>query len=298
MITNTTLKHLDLENNGITSIGAGHLSKLFTCNPFTVNNIVLHGNPLEDEGVDLILQSVTAFMELVGLVDTEMTLCSPSLCMALDKIKIIMFSPPDNCDNINDSLANSTVLEGLWLHEGINAAYNTMITGISRNNSIKFLYFMEGNLDHQSVINLAGVIQVNKTITTIGINDVDVSAASDYSLLADAVAVNTSIKNMIIFMEDNPLDKPQSLQFIKQLKHNHSLELLLLHEIDEAEDDEQFSRDVEMLVEEIQNTRQQNGVSTLLYVNMGAGIDDDHLKQVNIVHNSLHIISDYRCFVF
>ena len=286
LIINTTLKHLDLHDNGITSIGAGHLSKLFTCNPCTVNNIILNDNLLEDEGVDLILQSITAPMELVGLDDTGMTLCSPSLCMALDKIKFIMFTPPDNCDSISDSLANTTVLEGLLLCGGSNAAYNTMITGISRNNSIKSLYFIGGDLDHQSVIHLAGVIQVNKTITTIGII-VDVSAASDYLLLSDAVAVNTSIKNMIIVMGgNNSLDKPQLLQFIKQLKHNHSLELLVLDGINEAEDDDQFNRDVEMLVEEINYTRQQNGVNTLLYVTMDVGHSDYHHKQVNmyIIH--------------
>ena len=290
LITNTTLKHLDLQNNDITSIGAGHLSKLFTCNPCTVNNIILTDNPLGDEGVDLILQSVTAPMELVGLDDTEMILCSPSLCMALNKIKFIMFTPPDNCDSISDSLANTTVLEGLWLCDGSNAAYNTMITGISRNNSIKSLYFIEGDLDHQSVINLAVVIQISKTITTIVISDVDVSAVSDYLLLSDAVAVNTSIKNMIISMEgNNSLDKPQSLQFIKQLKHNHSLELLVLVGLDEAIYDDQFNRDVEMLVEEINYTRQrqQNGVNTLLHVTMDWDIINDyHFKQVNmyIIH--------------
>ena len=287
LMTNTTLKHLDLESNGITSIGAGHLSKLFTCNPCTVTNIMLRDNPLEDEGVDLILKSVTAPMGLVRLDDTGMTLCSPSLCMALDKIKFIVFTLPDNCDSISDSLANTTVLEGLWLCKGNNAAYKTMITGISRNNSIKFLYFMGGDLDHQSVINLAGVIQVNKTITTIGIN-VNVFAATDYLLLSDAVAMNTSIKNMIITMEGNinSLDKPQVLQFIKQLKHNHSLELLVLDEIDEAEDDDQFNRDVEMLVEEINYTRQQNGATSLLYVHMDVDISDYHRKQVNmyIIH--------------
>ena len=197
-----------------------------------------------------------------------------------------MFNLPDNCDSISDSLANTTVLEGLWLCDGSNVAYNTIITGISRNNSIKSLYFIKGDLDHQSVINLAGVIQV-KTITTIGILKVNVSAASDYLLLSDAVAVNTSIKNMIIDMGgNNSLDKPQSLQFIKQLKHNHSLELLVLHGIDKAEDDDQFNRDVEMLVEEINNTRQQNGVTSLLYVNMDVDISNYHFKQVNmyIIH--------------
>ena len=64
LMTNTTLKHLDLQDNGITSIRAGHLSELFTCNACTVNNIMLTDNPLGDEGADLILQSITAPMEM------------------------------------------------------------------------------------------------------------------------------------------------------------------------------------------------------------------------------------------
>ena len=283
LMSNATLKQLHLMTNDITSIGADYLSKLFTCDACTVNDIELDNNPLGDEGVDLILQSVTAPMELVALGNTEMTLCSPSLCMALHKIKFIMFTLPDNCDSFSDSLANTTVLEGLMLDNGSDTAYNTMITGISRNNSIKTLYFIEGDLHHQSVINLAEVIKVNKTITTIGIVNVDVSTASDYLLLADAVAVNTTIKNMMISMHfDNPFDKPQSLQFIKQLKHNHTLELLVLEGTGEAEDDDQFNRDVDMLVEEINYTRQHHGVTTLLYVSMSMNISDYHTQQVNI----------------
>ena len=208
LMSNATVKQIDLGvRNDITSIGARYLSKLFTCNVCTVNDIMLDYNPLEDERVDLILQSITAPMVLVGLTNIEMTLYSPSLCMALYKIKFIMFTPPDNCDSFSDSLANTTVLEGLGLCDGSDTAYNTMITGI---NSIKTLYFSWGDL-HQSVINLAEVIKVNKTITTIGILNVHVSTASDYLLLADAVAVNASIKNMIIDMEysKHPLDKPQ-----------------------------------------------------------------------------------------
>ena len=289
LITNTctTLKHLYLKDNGITSIGAGHLSKLFTCDPCTVKNIILTDNPLEDEGVDLILQSIPTPMELVGLDYTGMTLCSPFLCMALRKIKFIMFTLPDNCNSISDSIAKTTMLEGLWLYKGSNAAYNTIITGISSNNSIKSLYFNDGDFDHQNVKNLAEVIKVNKTITTIVIIRVDISSASDYLLLSDAVAVNTSIKNIIIGMSGNPLDKPQSLQFIKQLKDNHSLELLVLNGLYGAED--QFNRDVEMLVEKINLTRQKHEVNTLLYVSMNMNIINYyHLKQVNICMYIIH----------
>ena len=78
------------------------------------------------------------------------------------------------------------------------------------------------------------------------------------------------------------LDKPQSLQFIKQLKHNHTLELLVLEKTHEAKDDDQFNRDVDMLVEEINYTRQHHGVTTLLYVSMNMDINNYHKKQVNI----------------
>ena len=281
LMSNTILKQLDLGHNDITSIGAGYLSKLFTCNVCTVNDIRLNDNALEDEGVDLVLQSITATMELVGLSNTKMTLCSPSLCMALHKIKFIRCSLPDNCDSVSDSVANTTVLEGLMLCDGSEAAYNTMIMGISKNNSIKTLHFVFGDLHHQSVMNLVEVIKVNKTITTIGILDVDASAASDYLLLADAIVASTSIKYMIINMASkHSLDKPQSLQFINKLKHNRTLELLVLGGIDEAEDDDQFSRDVDMLVDEINCTRQHHGVATLLYISMDVRISYYHFKQV------------------
>ena len=77
----------------------------------------------------------------------------------------------------------------------------------------------------------------------------DVFAASDYLTLADAVAVNTSMKNMMVIVnsDEGHLDKSRTLQFIKRLKHNHTLELLVLGGIDEGEDDGQFNGDVEML---------------------------------------------------
>ena len=109
--SNKTIKHLGLYNNDITSNGANHLRKLFSLNHTTVNSIELDGNPLKDEGVDLILQSITINMEYVGLSDTGITSSCSSVSTVLHKIKSIRFTPPDNCDSISDSLANTTVLE-------------------------------------------------------------------------------------------------------------------------------------------------------------------------------------------
>ena len=185
----------------------------------------------------------------------------------LHKIKSIYFIPPDNCDSISDSLANTTVLEELELCDGSDTAYHTMIRGINRNNSIKKLTFYEGHIHHQTISDLVQVMKFNKTITELTMSDVNVSP-SDYLLLAD-VLMNTSIKKMNI---EPPYQKRlvQSLvlQFLKQLKHNYTLELLSLCVTTEAEDDKQFIRDVEILVEHMNNTRWSHGVTTSLHVEL------------------------------
>ena len=266
--SNTTIKHLGLRDNNITSNGANHLMKLFSLNHTTVNSIALSHNPLKDEGVDLILQSITITMEHVGLYNTGMTSSCSSLSTALHKIKSIRFTVPDNCDGISDSLADTTVLEQLMLYDGSDTANHTMISGISRNNSIKRLEFIGGRLHHQSLTDLVEVIKVNKIITELALWYVDVSP-SDHLLLADMLTVNTFIKKMTIHPLDHErLDQSQVSQFLKQLTHNYTLEELTLWVTHEAKDDDQFNRDVEILLEDINNIRQSHGVTTPLHVEL------------------------------
>ena len=262
--SNETIKHLDLSKNNITSNGAIHLIKLFSINRVTVSSIELSNNPLKDEGVDLILQSVTNTMEYVGLYNTGMTSSCSSLSTALHKIKSIKFTPPDNCNSISDSLADTTVLEELELWDGSDTANHIMIGGINRNNSIKKLKFYKGQLHHQSLTELVKIIKVKKIITELLILYVNVSP-SDYLLLADVLI---SIKKMTILpLYDKELDQSLVLQFLKQLKHNYTLEDLTLWVASEAGGD-QFIRDVEILVEDINNIRQKCGITAPLRVQL------------------------------
>ena len=263
--SNKTIKHLDLWSNNITGNGAKHLSKLFSLNHTTVNSIELSSNPLKDEGVDHILQSITITMEYVGFYNTGMTSSCSSVSTALHKIKCINFTPPDG---ISDSLADTTVLEELVLSDGSDTANHAMISGINRNKSIKKLKFNGGQLHHQTLSDLVEVINVNKIITELVIFDVDVSF-SDCSLLADVLTVNTSIKEMTIYPSyENEFDQSLVLQLLKQLKHNYTLEVLTLGVTKEAEYDEQFIRDVEILVEDMNNIRHSHGVTTPLHVKL------------------------------
>ena len=262
--SNETIKHLDLSKNNITSNGANHLIKLFSLNHTTVSSIELSSNPLKDEGVDLILQSVTVTMEYVGLYNTGVTSSCSSLSRALYKIKSIQFTPQDNCVSISDSLANTSVLEELELRDGSDTANHAMISGISRNNSVKKMKFYKGQLHHQSLTELVKIIKVNKIITELIILYVNVSP-SDYLLLADVLI---SVKKMTILpLYDEELDQSLVSQFLQQLKHNYTLEDLTLWVPSEASGD-QFIRDVEMLVEDINNIRQSHGVTTPLHVQL------------------------------
>ena len=261
---NNTIKCIDLSDNSITSNGAVHLSKLLSCHGTTVNSIELHYNSSINEGVDLILQSITITMEYVRLINTGMTSCS-SLSKALHKIKSISFTPPDDCDSISYSLADTTVLKELQLYGGSNAANHAMISGISRNNSIRKLGFHGGQLHHQMLTNFVEVMKI-KIITELEIPNMGFFA-NDHLALADMLTVNTSIKKMTIGLSD--MDLSLVLQVLEQLKHNYTLEELEPGvSLYRPSRDHPFIRDVETLVEDINNIRQSHGVTTPLHVKL------------------------------
>jgi len=177
---NATLKDLDLSDNGITVIGAKHLKGLLTTHCSSLNNIELSDNPLGDNGIDIILQSLTTTMEYVGILRTGMTSCCLSLPKVLHKVKHISFTPCSECHVISDSLANTVMLEHVALCDGSDAAYHTLISGISRNSSINKLEFTLGDLHHQTVLSLVQVLKVNKTITTLTIFNVKITPSDWY----------------------------------------------------------------------------------------------------------------------
>ena len=277
--SNKTLKQVDLSCNGITKVGAEYLANMFADNLCAVNDIILDGNPLEDKGVDRILQSLPAIMECIGLGDVLATSCNSSLCTALHKVKSIRFTPPDDCSDISSSLADTTMLEQLYLHHSSDTANSTMISGISKNNTIKTLYFEGSCLNEHTMLDLARFIKVTETVVAFGIICEEISD-SDLLVLADALAVNASIRTLIITQIQ--FEKSQALQFLKQLRNNYTLELAVLHgtDDDDEDDDDQFDRDVEKLVEEINNFRQQSGVSTVFQVGTSISCSSYYMKQV------------------
>ena len=262
---NKTIKHLGLWDNKITTSGAEYLKELFCLNCTTVNNIQLSDNPLRDEGVDLILQSITNTMEYISLYGAGMTSSCSSVYLAFHKFESVSFTPLDNYDGISDSLADTTVLKELKLVRGTDTSNHKMIDALKRNNSIKKLRFKYGQLYYQTLSDLVEVIKVNNSITDLIMDDVDISS-SDYLLLADLLTVNTCIKEVVICPPiQKGLEQSLALQFLKKIGHNFALKMLTLRV---ASNDDQFIRDVEVLVEDMNNIRKSRGVTTLLHVKL------------------------------
>ena len=265
---NKTVKHLGLWDNKITSSGANHLKELFCLNHTTVNNIQLNDNPLKDEGVDLILQSITITMEYISLYGTGMTSSYSSVYLAFHKVESVSFTPLDNYDGIVDSLADTMMLKELKLVRGTDTSNHKIISALKRNNTIKKLRFKYGQLHHQTLSDLVEVIKVYNNITDLVIDDVDISP-SDYLLLADLLTVNTSIKEMVICPPiEKGLEQSLVLKFLKQFGHNYTLELLTLRVASKESNEYQFIRDVEILVEDVNSIRQSHGVTTQLRVKL------------------------------
>ena len=92
LMNNNTLHHINLSSNNITEVGANHLRRLITRDHSSLASIELSKNPLKDEGVDLLLQSLPIGTEHIGLCDVQMTQVScQSLGDALHKVKSISF---------------------------------------------------------------------------------------------------------------------------------------------------------------------------------------------------------------
>lgn len=254
---NNTIKHLSVWCNNITTHGANHL-KLFFLNNTTLNSIELGKNLLKDEGVDLILQSVTITMKYVGLYDTGMTSSCSSVSTAFhcNKIMSISLTLPDNCDSISDSLINNTVLEELKLYGGSDTANYTMINGINTVNSVKKLMFYKGHLSHETISNL---IQL-RNITALVIQDVDISP-NDCLVLADLLLLNKNIKKLTILpFHTKTINQSLVLSFLTRVTHNSTLEELKLRISDLAINDKQFIQYVDMEVKDIVDNRQSYGV--------------------------------------
>ena len=244
LMSNNTLHHINLCSNDITEIGAYHLSKLIVIHS-SLTSIELSNNPLKDKGVHFLLQSLSMGTEHIGLCDTQMTsLSCQSLGDAFHKVKsisfdqVIDFTPNRGIDNQEESLTDkylnaSSLCTSALVHLEIrltNLASHKLINVIGQNESIKTLklhYCMQTAEDSWTA-ELAQYIRHNKSLTKLIISANMKMPSYFIELLADSLAINTSIKSMIY---EKYCHVEDACKLINKLKENDTLEELTLREI-------------------------------------------------------------------
>ena len=262
---NNKLQHLNLESNKITVDGANHLRRLIATDHPTLTSIELSWNHLKDEGVHVILSSLTVTMEHIGLRRVDMTSSScPIIGTSLNKIKSISFDLPrddDDSEAISNSLASTIVLKQLELRTTSDSANHKMLSAIRQSDNIETLKLHYGNIK-EWVADIAKLLEYSKTLTQLTITSYK-QPPQDILLIADSLTVNNSVK---AFKYDDDMDQTTTLKFLEQLKQANIVEEVTLGVSVVANDDYQFLGDVEKCVQQINHIRSTKDVSSLLKV--------------------------------
>jgi len=276
-----TLQHLDLSSNKITAVGADYLRILLAADSPTLTSIGLSHNPLKDEGTMLVLQSLPMEMKYIGLRKVDIT-SSSSHCVAtvLTKVKSLRISEFDDCKVISDSLSATTTLEQLQFYANGPESIK-VIKAVGKNGNIKSLEleYSHGNVLCHHIAGLEYSILHTKSLTKLMISCLFAKDENIPLKLARSLAMNTSIITAIFkiffyisYGPDNfycdAMDQEMTLQFLKQLKQNFTLEDLTLEVSSNVSCDCLFVQKVENLVQNLNSIRKSKGVSRLITVHL------------------------------
>ena len=231
----STLQHLDLSSNNITAVGIDHLRGLIATDPLTLTSIELSYNPLKDEGVCLLLQTLKVPMEHVGLSWVEMTSSSCQfVANALHKVKSANLTVPNGPEVISLEIANTRMLESIGLNGLNDSTHYQIINAVKQNNNIKALTLSYSTFNaDECVKGICQFVKENKSVVEL---DIYCSLVSPQILLpvADSLATNNSLKyfDVSLVYEVGTYDhkdiKDTVLEFLNRLPPVSVLEELTL----------------------------------------------------------------------
>ena len=158
-------------------------------------------NPLRDEGVCLLLQSMTDIMEHIEFVDVSMTSSSNQhVANVLHKVRSISFTVCDDSDIIGSSIASATMLEKIELTD-LRHSHHNMIDGINQNKNIIKASVSYRYLNEDSCKDVETLVKCNRSITELNIYVKEIILPVDISiLLADFIA-STTTKSLNISLD-------------------------------------------------------------------------------------------------
>ena len=252
---NSTLKRLDLKSNKITSTGAVSISDYLTSDSLSLTSIVLAKNPIEN-GTCSIIEAVKCNRILKEIDFTQTTtssVVSPNdmeqIILQLDSLK---FSPLD--DTVVRGLDKTIALHNLQVLRGTDSGYCSVINNMKENRSVVRLDFQHNQLSRDTMSDLAVLVKNSTVLKELILNCVRVEL-NDWSLLAEGLVLNKSLKEVTIGAFPNELDQPTTLKFLEIIQQNLTIEELMLRITQEDIQDKQFMHEVEMQVNEINKHR-------------------------------------------
>jgi len=281
---NCQLQHLNLRNNAITAAGVSHLRILIETDHPTLTSIELSKNPLEDEGVHVILSLLTVItMEYIGLAKIGMTALSYlNLADIIQKTKSITFDLFDeynddgNADDtffncflcISNNLATTTVLKHLEIHDS-SVQIDLMLNAIKQNDKIETLIL---KCDH-NFLDDCGELFFEWLKNTTSLRKLTISAfpfkltPHDLLLLANSLTINNSIRSFQL--ADICLDLETILSFLEHLEMADTVEEITLKIMYTS--DYHFFEDVDKRVQKINCIREANNVDCQIKVYLYTG---------------------------
>ena len=279
-LQNTTIQHLNVSGNDITVVGIDHM-KLMTFGPSALTSIVVSRNPLRDEGVCLLLQLVTDFMECIEFVDVSMTSSSyQHVANVLHKVRSISFTVCNDSEIIGSNIASATMLEKIEL-TGLRHLYHNMISGINENNNIRTVslaYTDRSNFkDIERVIN-------NKSVTELKILGLCFENLSTFLTTVTDWTTNSFFKKLTISLECSDSDLFHLLHFLEKIPPPSSVLNELVLNI--------CSGDSAFMEDSAYNQSCQDIYSKIQQINSIRNMDD----VANPLKFFVYIYSKYLCF--
>ena len=220
---NCMLQFLNLENNGISEIGAIYLKEIMS----TVHI-----------GIYLTLETVTVPMKCIELSHRDTSYVYHSVAAILDNVESISFVAPEDvegCNTICKSLVSTTML--MQLKIGIYTIdlnrHKLLLNAIGKNNNIKALEISYKYFTYEYAECLAGFIKNNKSLRSLSFDCSRELSPQGFLLIADALTENTTITYMKISNDcglhnHNRMEENIVLEFLYQLKQADSLKQLIL----------------------------------------------------------------------
>ena len=224
-MNNNTLQQINLCYNEITADGVTHLNKLITKEHSALIIIELYGNPLKDQGVNILLQLLPSRIEHNGLCKVKMTSLSPLSCQslgdALHKVKSISFDQLETIRAVSgqeidvtdehSEMNNNTDLKSVSTNYWEVITTNLMSTTV--------LEHLEIRLTDVPTSELINAIGQNKSIKTLQLSysidkkNINYTRNNWAEELAQYIQYNTSLKQLIISgsLVDNALQVFQLL---------------------------------------------------------------------------------------